>query len=145
MIKDGQLLEYEHVFGNLYGTPTIEINRIQEKGKICVLILDVKGAGTVHCRAIPANYLALYPPSYEEQRRRLILRYSPLLFIPYYSGSETADSLETRLRNTKTEIEQIKALRFVYHTLVSDDKSTFLQEAFTLIGKMYELSMKCDL
>ena len=47
LIKNGGVLEYTEYGGNFYGTPSSEIERIFEDGKIPMLILDINGVKTL--------------------------------------------------------------------------------------------------
>ena len=43
-IKQGNLLEYAEVFGNLYGTPKDKVEQCLQSGKTVILEIDVQGA-----------------------------------------------------------------------------------------------------
>ncbi len=47
LIKFGDLLEYEWVHGNRYGTPIAPLENALDKGKIILLDIDVKGTCTL--------------------------------------------------------------------------------------------------
>ena len=47
LIKFGDLLEYEWVLGNRYGTPIAPLENALDKGKIILLDIDVKGTCTL--------------------------------------------------------------------------------------------------
>ena len=57
--------------GNLYGTTFAELERIKQKGKTPIIEVDVQGAIKINEKAIEGNFLFIYPPSFEELRRRL--------------------------------------------------------------------------
>jgi len=70
-VDKNEFVEHCEVNGNLYGTTYAELERIKAKGKIPLIEVDVKGAIKVNERAIEGNFLFIYPPSFEELRRRL--------------------------------------------------------------------------
>ena len=49
-IASGGVLEYTEYAGELYGTPSSEIERISAEGRIPLLILDLKGVGSLSLR-----------------------------------------------------------------------------------------------
>lgn len=88
-------VEWEMVYeGNYYGTLKTELERIWGLGKTPVLDIDVKGA--IHIQQqFGKNCLSIFiePPSVEELKKRLESR-----------GSETAESLATRINKASYEI-----------------------------------------
>ena len=64
-------MEHCEIGGSLYGTTYAELERIKSKGKIPIIEVDVKGAVKINERAIEGNFLFIYPPQFEELRRRL--------------------------------------------------------------------------
>lgn len=70
-VDKNEFVEYGEVNGHLYGTTYAELERIKAKGKIPLIEVDVKGAIKINEKAIEGNFLFIYPPSFEELRRRL--------------------------------------------------------------------------
>lgn len=94
-IQDNAFAEWEMVYeGKYYGTLRRELERIWTAGKVPVLDIDVKGAIHVQ-QQYPQNTFSVFvkPPSVAELRKRLESR-----------GSETPDSLETRLNKAEYEL-----------------------------------------
>jgi guanylate kinase len=122
-IVNDEFIEWEMVYvGNYYGTLKTEIERIWSEGKVPVLDIDVKGAIHVQ-REYPINTLSIFiePPSVEVLRQRLSGR-----------GSETQDTLETRVSKASYEIT------FKDHfdeVIVNDDLQKASNEAETLVGR----------
>jgi len=69
--EKGEFVEWCEVNGHMYGTTYAELERIKNKGKIPLIEVDVKGAIKINQQAIEGNFLFIYPPSFEELRRRL--------------------------------------------------------------------------
>lgn len=71
-IRQGQLVEYEEVFGNYYGTLRRVVAKVLAEGRILLLDIDVKGALTIK-RLYPEQTITVFllPPSQSELLRRL--------------------------------------------------------------------------
>lgn len=94
-------------------------------GKICVLDIDVKGALTIAKEGkIACNYLFVKVPSIEELKARLQAR-----------GTETEQSLTTRLANADKEQQTGIEHPEVFHKYITNDKQeTFITECCTYLG-----------
>ncbi|MFY9443102.1 MAG: guanylate kinase, partial [Bacillota bacterium] len=66
MIRQGELLEYAEVYGNLYGTPRKPIEEILAAGQDVILDVDVLGARQIRERCSDAVLVFLLPPSIRE-------------------------------------------------------------------------------
>lgn len=55
----------------MYGTTYTELKRIKDAGKIPVIEVDVQGATELNTKALEGNFLFIYPPSFEELRKRI--------------------------------------------------------------------------
>ncbi len=94
-IDENAFVEWEIVYeGKYYGTLKSELERIWSQGKTPVLDIDVKGAIHVQ-QQFAGDCLSIFiePPSIEELKKRLSGR-----------GSETAESLATRINKASYEI-----------------------------------------
>jgi len=94
-IQENAFAEWEMVYeGKYYGTLRRELERIWTAGKVPVLDIDVKGAIHVQ-QQYPQHTFSVFvkPPSVAELRNRLESR-----------GSETPESLETRLSKAEYEL-----------------------------------------
>lgn len=94
-INENAFAEWEMVYeGKYYGTLKTELQRMWNEGKVPVLDIDVKGA--IHIQQqYPGKTLSLFikPPSVDVLRKRLESR-----------GTETAESIETRVSKASYEI-----------------------------------------
>jgi guanylate kinase len=119
-IKNNELIEYEEIFGNYYGTLVSEIDRARSLGKSLIFDIDVKGGISIRTR-FPDDSLLIFiaPPSLEVLRERLTKR-----------GTESADVIERRLARAKMEMEMAE----VYdHVVVNDDLETATAQVEALI------------
>jgi guanylate kinase len=71
MITRGEFLEFADVFGNLYGTSRLDVERMLESGQDVVLVIDVQGAKQVKQNGIDHTSIFVLPPSFEILERRL--------------------------------------------------------------------------
>lgn len=55
----------------MFGTSYAELKRIKDAGKIPIIEVDVQGAIDLNKKALEGNYLFIYPPSFEELRKRI--------------------------------------------------------------------------
>jgi guanylate kinase len=107
LIASGAFLEHKEVFGNLYGTPILEMEAMLENGKVAVLKIDVQGAMAAIRLRPDAVTVFIMPPSLEELDRRIRER-----------ATDPPEVIERRLRTAHDEM----ALAPEYqHVLVNRD------------------------
>jgi guanylate kinase len=107
-IEEGYFLEWAEVHGNYYGTSKKQIDENLKKGKIVFLDIDVQGHEAV--RKIYPNLVTsifITTPNKQELINRLQKR-----------GTETPESLKTRLINALSEMRKINEYDFL---LVNDN------------------------
>ncbi|KAG6971357.1 hypothetical protein JG688_00004460 [Phytophthora aleatoria] len=92
-IEAGLFLEHAEVHGNVYGTSKRAVQDVQEKGKICILDIDIQGVQQVKKAGIRTKYLFIAPPSMEELEKRLRGR-----------ATETEDKIQLRVKNAAGEL-----------------------------------------
>lgn len=105
-IAEGAFLEWAEVHGRLYGTARAELDRARRDGNDLVLDIDVQGAAQILKAHPEALSIFLRPPSLEVLKERLRGR-----------GSESAESLATRLANAEGELDRASEFR---HVVVND-------------------------
>ena len=59
-IASGDMLEHTEYSGELYGTPSSEIERIESEGRIPMLILDLAGVASLRSSALSEDCLFVY-------------------------------------------------------------------------------------
>ncbi len=92
-IDHGDFLEWAEVFGNYYGTPVAEIQRLLHEGKNVLLDIDTQGANQVRTVCPEGVSIFILPPSFAELERRITAR-----------GSETEEMRAIRLSQAEQEI-----------------------------------------
>jgi guanylate kinase len=90
----------------------------------------VKGAVKINERAIEGNFLFVYPPSFEELRRRLGTR------------TETEEEFKLRIQNALKEIELANNSVLFTNRLVNDDLEQATDQFYTLIEALYFQELK---
>jgi guanylate kinase len=106
-IEAGDFLEWAPVHGNLYGTSYAQIQRELIEGHDIILEIDVQGAASVRQLVDDLVSVFILPPTFEILRVRLEAR-----------GSERADDLALRLRNSRGEVEHYREFQYV---IINDD------------------------
>lgn len=115
-------LEWAEVYGNYYGSPKDEVERVLAEGYDAVLVLDVQGALTVKQKRPDAVLIFLKPPSLDELRRRLEQR-----------GTDPPEVIARRLAKAEWEMQQAKHFDF----LVTNDQ---LDEAVEQLIQLIQAS-----
>jgi len=119
-IKNNELIEYEEIFGNYYGTLVSEITRAKSEKKSLIFDIDVKGGISIRSR-YPNDSLLIFiaPPSMEELYIRLMGR-----------GSEDSETIDRRLARAEMEMEK----KDIYdHIVINDDLERAIKEVEILI------------
>ncbi|GAA4424447.1 guanylate kinase [Acidovorax lacteus] len=102
MVQANAFVEWAHVHGNRYGTSKKAIEERIAQGNDVILEIDFQGALQIKQTFANAVLVFILPPSWEELRSRLERR-----------GEDTADVIETRLKNAAVEMAQVGKFDFV--------------------------------
>jgi guanylate kinase len=119
-IEAGELVEWEEIFGNLYGTLKSEVDRALSQGRVMLFDIDVKGGLSIK-RHYPDDAVLIFikPPSVEVLRQRLLNR-----------RTEDPDTVERRMERVPMELEQ--GMKFDYQ-VVNDDLETAVAEVEKIV------------
>ncbi|KAL8887921.1 MAG: hypothetical protein Q9215_004567 [Flavoplaca cf. flavocitrina] len=93
LVDEGGFIEHAQFGGNHYGTSVKAVEDVAEKGRICVLDIEMEGVKQVKRTELNARFLFLSPPSVEVLEQRLRGR-----------GTENEDSLRKRLDQAAKEM-----------------------------------------
>ena len=120
-LRDGEFLEHERVFGNLYGTLKDEVERKLKQSSL-LLELDTKGAFTIR-NVFKENSVLIFVsvPSIEELKKRLESR-----------KTEPLEIIERRLKKVAEEIEDSKRFDYV---VLNDKMDKAYKELEAIINK----------
>ena len=122
-------VEYSEIHGNFYGTHQGKINDIINRGKICLMDIDIQGGKQVHKTLSNSNFLFIDAPNLEVLEERLVRR-----------GNEEAEVIEKRMKNSKEELEEVEKLEFYEH-LMNDNLIETKQLMWEYIQKKYEVKL----
>lgn len=119
-IDAGEVIEYEEIYGNYYGTLRSEVERAEADDAILLCDVDVLGAKNFK-REYPrdAHLIFIAPPSLEAARRRLEKR-----------GTESAEQIQRRMDRAAMEMEQQGSFD---HVIVNDDLGVAQHTAYSLV------------
>ncbi|MGR3495293.1 guanylate kinase [Citreimonas sp.] len=109
MVRDGEMLEHAHVFGNFYGTPRAPVERAIAAGNDVLFDIDWQGAQQIANSPLTLHTLSVFllPPSIAELRRRLELR-----------GQDSAAVIVKRMQKSWDEISHWGGYDYV---LINED------------------------
>ena len=121
-ITAGQLVEWEEIYGSLYGTLKSEVDKALSAGKTMLFDIDVKGAISIK-RHYPSDAVLIFvkPPSFEVLRSRLLNR-----------KTEDEATIKRRLGRVPMELET--GNQFDYQ-VVNNDLQTAVQEVEQIVAK----------
>ncbi len=107
-VRAGDLVEWEEIYGNFYGTLKSEGDRALGQGRIMLFDVDVKGALSIK-RVYPGDSILIFikPPSFDALRERLLNR-------------KTEDEATIRRRLDRVPMELEKGNEFDWQ-VVNDD------------------------
>lgn len=101
-IRQGELIEYAEVYGQFYGTPKESVERVFKQGLDVLLDIDVQGGENIK-EVFPESVLVfLLPPSFEELKRRLVLR-----------KTDEEETIARRLEQVQKELESLRHYDYV--------------------------------
>ena len=120
----GGFAEWAEVHGNLYGTSRAEIARLHAAGQDILFDIDIVGAHNLW-QQFPAQTRLVFvlPPTWEELVRRLQAR-----------GSETAETLQRRLRTARRELQALIESPAPWHVVLNDGLDDAVAAMEALLG-----------
>lgn len=120
-VAEGGLVEWEEIYGNLYGTLKSEIDRVLAGGGHMLFDIDVKGALSIkRLYGEEAVLIFIRPPSLDVLRERLERR-----------GTDNAEVIDRRMQRSAWELEQ--AGLFDY-TVLNEDLARSVPEVAGIIS-----------
>eukprot|EP00727_Mastigamoeba_balamuthi_P001286 m51a1_g11154 guanylate kinase, putative (217) ;mRNA; f:254165-255129 len=126
-IQQGEFLEHARVHRNIYGTSAKTVERTIASGRICLLDIDVQGGQQVLRSPVRCVFVFIEPPSMAELERRLRDR-----------GTETEESVQTRMANARREMEASREPGFVDHRVVNDGLEAAYAELRKIVMPLVE-------
>ena len=114
-ITKHNFLEYSEINGHLYGTHKGFIKEVMEKGKICLIKVDIRGAERIHKSSADCVHVWVDPPSLDSLKERMALR------------QKEGENLEEKVEKAENETKEAKRSSFYNKYVVNKD----LQACFT--------------
>ncbi|MBE0645367.1 MAG: guanylate kinase [Bacteroidetes bacterium] len=116
----GGLVEWEEIYGNLYGTLKSEVDRVLEDGGHMLFDIDVKGALSIkRLYGDAAVLIFIRPPSMDVLRERLERR-----------GTDSAEVIDRRMQRSAWELEQAPLFD---HVVLNDDLARSVPEVAGIV------------
>ncbi|KAG0291597.1 guanylate kinase [Linnemannia gamsii] len=109
-VARGDFIEHAEFSGNLYGTTVQGVKSVGDKGRICILDIDMQGVKLVKKTDLNPYYLSVQPPSIEELEKRLRGR-----------GTEKEADIQGRLSAAQGELDYAKEEGAYDEIIVNDD------------------------
>jgi guanylate kinase len=119
MINRGEFLEWADVYGHLYGTNALQVERARQTGRDIILEIDVQGAASIRRQVPDSISIFILPPSFELLRNRLVAR-----------ATDSAADLERRLKGAPAEVAQYEHFDYV---ILNDDINRASQQLAAVI------------
>ncbi|CAZ83325.1 unnamed protein product [Tuber melanosporum] len=117
LIERDAFIEHTRFSGNYYGTSVEAVRAVAERGRVCVLDIEMEGVKQVKRTDLGAKFVFLKPPSLEVLRSRLEGR-----------GTETEESLGKRLERARVELEFAEVPGVHDKVIVNDDLDKAYEE-----------------
>ncbi len=121
MVKAGEFLEWKEVHGNRYGTPAQPVKSALDSGRCMILDIDVHGAFRVFEKIHRSVGIFITVPDMDVLEARLRQR-----------GSDSEESIRTRLKNAPGEIELGKKYQY---QIVNDNLDAAVADLAAVIRK----------
>jgi guanylate kinase len=119
-VQQGDLVEWEEIYGDYYGTLKSEVDRALNRGSVMLFDVDVKGALSIK-RTYPDDSLLIFikPPSFDVLQHRLLNR-------------KTEDEATIKRRLDRVPMELEKGDQFDWQ-VVNDDLPTAIRKVDEII------------
>lgn len=119
LIDANALLEWARVYDNCYGTPREYVELILQKGKDCILEIDVQGALQIKKKMPDGIFIFIVPPTLDELIRRITGR-----------GTENTLEIDKRMSKVEEELSHIKDYQYM---VVNDDVDKAVEKVRSII------------
>ena len=125
-IQQGELVEWEEIYGNYYGTLKSEVDAALSRGKIMLFDVDVKGGLSIKKHYPEALLIFIKTPDVETLKHRLTNR-----------KTEDEGTLKRRMERVPMELELGEQFDF---QVVNDDLQTAITKVDSIIREHTELA-----
>ncbi|CUS97866.1 guanylate kinase [Candidatus Chrysopegis kryptomonas] len=125
-IQNGELLEWEEIYGNYYGTLKSVVETALKNGDVLLFDVDVNGAISIK-RKFPDDAVLIFikPPNMEVLKERLKRR-----------GTENEEQLKKRIERVPMELEKSSYFDYIFvNDKLEDTVKAVLRAVFNEIEK----------
>ncbi len=129
-VAEGIFLEHAEVHGNFYGTSRKTVQDLLQQGRDVLLEIDWQGAAQIRTAKPDCVSVFILPPSRVELERRLRGR-----------GSDSAEVIERRLRNSRGEIAHAHEFDYIIVNDRFEDALDGLQAIVRAVRQRSELAV----
>ena len=119
MVSRGEFLEHAEVYGNLYGTSRLWIEKTRANGSDVLLEIDWQGARAVKKLFPDMTYIYILPPSIPVLRERLVKR-----------GKDSKEVIERRLAEAREDLKHVHESDYV---IINEDFSVALTDLQSVV------------
>ena len=116
-------LEWEEIYGHLYGTPSFTTKESHNGIQAVVFELDSKGALNLQQKFLQFTTIAIIPPSIDTTEARLRMR-----------GSESEEDIAERRMHIA---EELRRLQHLSYCVVNDDMETAARELESVVSAQF--------
>lgn len=131
-IQNGELLEWEEIYGNYYGTLKSIVEEALKRGDILLFDIDVNGAISIR-EKFPDDTVLIFikPPSMEALKERLKRR-----------KTESEEQLKKRIERVPLELEKAKYFDYIFINDKLEDTIKSVERAIFNEIKKWEATRK---
>ncbi len=125
-IQNGELLEWEEIYGNYYGTLKSVVESALKNGDVLLFDVDVNGAISIK-KKFPEDAVLIFikPPNMETLKERLKRR-----------GTENEEQLRKRIERVPMELEKASYFDYIFvNDKLDDTVKAVLRAVFNEIEK----------
>ena len=128
LIEENKIVEYYFYSGNYYGLPKKELDERTKDKKILYINIGVSATEKIHEFNVPANFIAILPPSLEVLENRLKGR-----------KTESEKVIKERLETAKNEIKAINESRILNFKIYNDNLEGTILDLENKLKKLYPI------
>jgi guanylate kinase len=126
-IEEGEFVEHCEVHNNLYGTSRTAVRNIFEKGKICLLDIDVQGVMKLVNTGMEFNRIFVRPKDVETLEQRLRGR-----------ATDSEEVIRNRVKNASKEMNLAEKYRDIFkNVIVNDDLEAAKGDILRFVREFY--------
>jgi guanylate kinase len=126
-VDEDEFVEYCEVHNNMYGTSKSAVKSIFDKGKICLLDIDVQGVMKLVKSGIEFNRVFIRPKTIKDLEERLRKR-----------ATDSEEVIRNRVKNAAKEMEGAEKNSVIFsNVMINDDLDVAKEELFAFVRKFY--------